>query len=467
MQYQYCRTRFMINYWKHICLLCLFLWSGNNAVLSQDIEPKQEINIDDLGNVSDEFQENFFEALKQKAITNYDKAIEALEKCIAIDPKPDFLYLELGKNYLELKRFQSAEDNFVKVLDGKPNNRFILELMFEVYFQQRKYQESIGVVEKLVAFNPMFKEQLANLYFLEKRYEEALIVLDELDDEFGTDEYRNRLRKRISSKIINPNGQISRLEKKIKEKPKVEQNYLNLIYLYSKDNQKEKAFETAKLLLKKKPKSEFVHLALYKFYLEENNIEEAINSMKIALKSNKIDIESKYKVINDFLPFLDKNPQYESQLTSIVTLLSNGQNNGKAFTELGHYYYKKDKKEQALNFYERGIKSNVNDFVLLKRILLLQLDLKRYEKVETGSELALEMYPAQPIFYLANGVALIHLEKAAEAVEILNIGIDYVIDDLKMESDFYQQISEAYRNLGNTTKASEYQQKANQLQKKS
>ena len=467
MQYQYCRTRFMINYWKHICLLCLFFGSGNNTVLSQDIEPKQEINIDDLGNVSDEFQEHFFEALKQKAITNYDKAIEALEKCIEIDPKPDFLYLELGKNYLELKRFQSAEDNFKKVLDAKPNNRFILELLFEVYFQQRKYQESIGVVEKLVAFNPMFKEQLANLYFLEKRYEEALIVLDELDDEYGTDGYRNRLRKRISSKIINPNGQISRLEQKIKEKPKVEQNYLNLIYLYSKDNQKEKAFETAKLLLRKKPKSEFVHLALYKFYLEENNIEQAINSMKIALKSNKIDIESKYRVINDFLPFLDKNPQYESQLTGIVSLLSNGQNNEKVFTELGHYYYKKDKKEQALNFYERGIKSNVNDFVLLKKILLLQLDLKRYEKVETGSELALEMYPAQPIFYLANGVALIHLEKAAEAVEILTIGIDYVIDDLKMESDFYQQISEAYRNLGDTTKASEYQQKANQLQKKS
>jgi tetratricopeptide (TPR) repeat protein len=457
----------MIHYWKHICLLCLFFGNGYHTVWSQDIEPKQEVNIDDLGNVSDEFQENFFEALKQKAITNYDKAIEALKKCIEIDPKPDFLYLELGKNYIELKQFHNAEDNLVKVLDAKPNNRFVLELLFETYFQQRKYKESVTVVEKLVAFNPLFKEQLANLYFLEKRYEDALIVLDELDDEYGTDQYRNRLRKKISSKISNPNSQINRLEQKIKEKPEVEQNYLNLIYLYSKDNQKEKAFETAKLLLKKRPKSEFLHLALYKFYLEENNIEQAISSMKIALKSNKIDIESKYKVINDFLPFLDKNPQYESQLTSIITILSNDQNNGKVFTELGHYYYKKDKKEQALNFYERGIKSNATDFVLLKRILLLQLDLKRYEKAEVGSKLALEMYPAQPIFYLTNGVALIYLEKATEAIEILTIGIDYVIDNLKMESDFYQQISEAYSNLGDTTKALEYQQKANQLQKKS
>lgn len=457
----------MINNWKHICFLCLFFGIGYNLAFAQDIEPKQEVNIDDLGNVSDEFQEHFFEALKQKAITNYDKAIEALEKCIEIDPKPDFLYLELGKNYLELKLFQRAEDNFKRVLEVKPDNKFVLELLFEVYFQERKYKESIGIVEKLIAFNSMFKEQLANLYFLEKRYDEAIKMLDELDDEYGVDAYRGRLRKRISSKITNPDSQIGRLEQKIKERPKVEQNYLNLIYLYSKSNQKEKALETAELLLEKKPKSEFVHLALYKFYLEGNTTEKAINSMKIALKSDKIDIESKYKVIHDFLLFLDKNPQYESELNNIISLLSNGQNNVKVFTELGHYYYKKDNKEQALNFYERSIKSNANDFVLLKRILLLQLDLKRYEKAEVGSELALEMYPAQPIFYLVNGASLIYLEKAKEAIEILMTGIDYVIEDQKMESDFYQQISDAYQKLGDTTKALEYQQKVNQLQKKS
>ena len=35
---------------------------------------------DDLGNVSDDFQENFFEALKQKGIENYELALNALDK---------------------------------------------------------------------------------------------------------------------------------------------------------------------------------------------------------------------------------------------------------------------------------------------------------------------------------------------------------------------------------------------------
>ncbi|WP_109301967.1 lipopolysaccharide assembly protein LapB [Aquimarina sp. AU474] len=456
----------MVKSWRYI-FLCLSLGMGNTIAFSQDIEPKQEVNIDDLGNVSDEFQENFFEALKQKAITNYDKAITALQKCVEIDPKPTYLYLELGKNYLELKVYDRAEINLKKVLKEKPNDRHVLELLYEVYFKDNKFKESVEVVEKLVTFNSMFKEQLANLYFLEKRYDDALRVIDELNEEYGVDAYRNRLRKRIASKITNPNNQISILEKKIKDNPKVEQNYFNLIYLYSQSNQNDKAYKTAKSLLGKIPKSELVHLALYKFYLEDDDIKKAINSMKIALKSNKIDTESKYKVVNDFLQFINNNPQYESELTEVMDLLSGKESNAKVFTELGHFYYKKDQKEQALNFYERGIKANANDFRLLKRILLLQLDLKRYQKSETGSELAIEMYPAQPIFYLVNGVSLINQEKSEKAIEILTSGIDYVIDDTKMESDFYKQISEAYHQLGDTTKATEYLQKAIQLQKKS
>ncbi len=457
----------MSNNWKYIWCVCLFFGVSMNIVFSQEIEPQQDVNIDDLGNVSDEFQENFFEALKQKAITNYDKAIEALQKCIEIDPKPNYLYQELGKNYLELKLYEQAEINFDKVLKEKPNDHHVLELLFEVYFKQNKYKKSIDVVEKLVTHNSMFKEQLANLYFLEKRYDDALTVVDELNDEYGVDDYRRQMRKRIASQITNPNNQIAQLKQKINENPKVEQNYLNLIFLYSQANQKPEAYQTAKQLLEKNPKSELVHLALYKFYLEENKTDQAIKSMKIALKSKKIDTESKYKIVNDFLPFLDKNPQYETELTEIISLLSGNQDNAKMYTELGHFYYKKDQKEQALNFYERGIKANTNDFGLLKKILLLQLDLKRYEKAETGSELAIEMYPAQPIFYLVNGVSLINLEKSEKAIEILTLGIDYVIEDQKMESDFYKQISEAYLKIGDETKASEYQKKVLQLQKKS
>ena len=62
----------------------------------------QEVRNDDLGDVSDEFQNTFFEALKQKGIENYDKAIDLLEKCNSQHPDNAAINFELGKNYYEL-----------------------------------------------------------------------------------------------------------------------------------------------------------------------------------------------------------------------------------------------------------------------------------------------------------------------------------------------------------------------------
>ena len=64
---------------------------------------------DDLGNVEDRYQELFFEALKQKGIENYDRAIKALLQCVQLDDSEPAVYFELGKNYVQLKNFGAAE----------------------------------------------------------------------------------------------------------------------------------------------------------------------------------------------------------------------------------------------------------------------------------------------------------------------------------------------------------------------
>jgi hypothetical protein len=41
---------------------------------------------DDIALNTDAFQDSFYEALKQKGIENYDRAVEALEKCQTMQP---------------------------------------------------------------------------------------------------------------------------------------------------------------------------------------------------------------------------------------------------------------------------------------------------------------------------------------------------------------------------------------------
>ena len=56
------------------------------------------------------FQTYFFEALKQKAINNYGKAIENLEHCNAIKVNNKAVEFELSKNYLLLKKSMSQNN---------------------------------------------------------------------------------------------------------------------------------------------------------------------------------------------------------------------------------------------------------------------------------------------------------------------------------------------------------------------
>ena len=81
---------------------------------------------DDLGNVSDDFQENFFEALKQKGIENYELALNALEKAevAAGDNQVNkaVVYFEKGKNLAFLKRFEDAENLATEFIEKGANS---------------------------------------------------------------------------------------------------------------------------------------------------------------------------------------------------------------------------------------------------------------------------------------------------------------------------------------------------------
>lgn len=421
---------------------------------------------DDLGNVSDEFQENFFEALKQKGIENYELALSALDKAevAAKDNEENkaVVYFEKGKNLSALKQFEEAENNYNLVLEWSPEKLDVLEALYDMYYDAKNYEAAIPLVKKLIKQDTDYKEDLANLYHRTQQYDKALTLLDELDEEWGESSYRNALRSQIYRVTGNTSKAIDKLEEKINKNPKSEQEYLNLIFLYSEEGNTEKAFETAKELLKQKPNSQLVHLALYKFYLEDGNSEQAINSMNIVFSSDQIENKSKNRVLEDFLLFTKNNPSYKSEIEGL-DLHKLAQENSRVYLLLGDFYLSEGDKERSLNFYKKGIENDSDNYGLLKNTILLQIEVEKYEEAIALSTFGLEIFPAQPLLYLVNGVANNALKNADQAIEILETGLDYLFDDPKMEYDFYQQLTIAYTIKGNSKKTKLYLKKASEL----
>ncbi len=420
---------------------------------------------DDLGNVEDEFQELFFEALKQKGTENYQRAADALLKCINLRSSEPVLYYELGKNYNKLKNFGAAEDALKKAISKEPDNEWFLDELYDVYIQQDDINKAIKTIKQLVKYHPEdYKQDLAALYIKAKEYKNALGVLDELDKEFGVNKDRDILRNQIYNITGKDKDRIENLEERLKKEPDNEMNYLNLIYRYSETDQKDKAFKIAQQLLEFNPNSQLVHLALYKFYLDNNETENAIHSMKIVLTSSDINPDAKTKVLNDFVNFVSSHPEYEPDLVEVTTMVGND-NSSKTHLELAQYYLKIGDKTKALSYFEEVLKEEPNNYSVIKDVLLLQLDLNFEEQAAKQSEQTIELFPAQPIFYLINGVANNKLKHPKKAIESLEAGLDYIIDDVRMEIDFYTQLSLAYQLDNNITKAQAFTKKAEALTK--
>ncbi|MBU2938094.1 tetratricopeptide repeat protein [Lacinutrix sp. C3R15] len=418
---------------------------------------------DDLGDNEDAYQELFFEALKQKGIENYDRAIEALLKCENIDDSDAALFFELGKNYNKLKNFGAAEDALQQAIKKQPDNEWYLDELYDVYAKQNNLEKAIKTVKQLVKYHPDYKEDLATLYVKTKKYDDALEVLDEMDAELGVSETRDRVRNMIYNATGNKKEQIENLEERVEENPELEINYLSLIFRYSENNEKEKAFETAKKLLQSHPNSQMVHLALYKFYLDDNEAEKAVASMEIVLNSSQIKPEAKMMVLADFVKFVGQNPEYESQLVAITSRIADDEK-GKSNIEVAQYFLTKGEKDKALAYYEKALEKEPENYGVLRNVLLLYIDVENYTKAVEMSEDALDKYPSQPIFYLVHGVAQNKLHQPEKAIRILETGLDYIIDDKKMEGDFYKQISISYIQLNNTVKAKSFSDKAKQLE---
>jgi len=155
----------------------------------------REINIEDSAEVfleeySDSFQENFFEALKQKGIENYDKAVNLLLECKLIDANNHVVDHELAKVYLVDEQYISAQDYALSALLAEPTNLWYLDTAVQTIQMQGSSldQENLNIPWE----NNKLKENLALIYFKQKNYQRALAVLSDVEKSTFTKESTKR-----------------------------------------------------------------------------------------------------------------------------------------------------------------------------------------------------------------------------------------------------------------------------------
>ncbi|WP_222982747.1 tetratricopeptide repeat protein [Flagellimonas meishanensis] len=266
-----------------------------------------------LEEYTDEFQENFFEALKHKGIQNYDRAIALFLKCKQLQPSYSVIDYELAKAYYSDRQYVTAQEYAIEAVNAEPEDFWYLENLMKIMDAQGNAIDA--VVQNIPFGNQKLQENLALVFFKSKKYQEALKVISTLDNQIWASELKAKINDSINQKGVNAKPTLP----KIKEKEP------------------------------------------------------------------------------------DDNP----------------------VTEYQKY---------------------------LERLL----EEKEYAKLVDVSKEALDAYPLQPYFYYAHGAALNNTGDANKAIEVLESGLDYLLDDDDLANWMYSQLAKAYTTVGNATKANEY-----------
>ncbi len=178
-----------------IILFGMFIFPGTH--LAQEKE-SAEISLEAY---SDAFQEHFFGALKEKAVENYEKAINLLLECKNIQPENVVVDYELGKNHLALGKYYEAERYIKNALAKEPGNIWYKEALFNVYSASNNTAKAIATGKQLAREHSKYKERLIQLYARTRNYKEAIVLLDELDAAQGISSRRKRQRTRYQSML--------------------------------------------------------------------------------------------------------------------------------------------------------------------------------------------------------------------------------------------------------------------------
>jgi tetratricopeptide (TPR) repeat protein len=148
------------------------------ALFAQEEVIEEESAAVSLEDYTDEFQENFFEALKQKGIENYDKAINLLLECKRLDPENSVVDHELANVYLADKQYVLAREYGLEALISEPVNYWYLQTLLAI--EDRLGNSMNELLTTIPYANEKLKENLALIYYKRRNYQNALNVIKEI-----------------------------------------------------------------------------------------------------------------------------------------------------------------------------------------------------------------------------------------------------------------------------------------------
>ena len=431
-----------------ILILCSLIFSSEFTYSQWN--KKREKNTTKLVLSDDErkkFDHNFFEALKQKHLENYEDALVLFEKCIKIDPNAAAPLYEVAKIYKNLNQNNQALEYSLKAHKLNEANETYAYLCARLLSKQKKYLQAKEIYKSLTKTNKkseIYFYELADIYILSSDFKGAVKTYNELESIIGINKMLSLQKHKIYMQTLDVESANNELLRLAEEFPEDTDVLEILAEGYLLNNEKEKAFEIFKKISELDKDNGRVYLMLYDYYKSIGENEKAFEELARAFESSSLSIDGKIPILVSYLNLL-QDSSYRAQAFYLCRKIVQAHPlDPKSYAVFGDLLYEDRQLDSAEVYYNEVLKIDKSKPQIWTQLIFVNAERNEYDKVLNITEEALLYFPTNAVFYYFNGISLLRKKEYTTSINIFNQGIEYVFDNNILLNEFYNSLAECY-----------------------
>ena len=394
------------------------------------------------------FNQYLFNALKAKSLENFEESLNFFQKCIKLDDSQAVPFYESAVINKENGNFDLATEQIKTAVTIENDNRWYVIAYAEILFSNQDFKNAAIEYKKLIALEPGNEEfyfMLSDTYIYANDFEKAIAVYDELEKYKGVDKIISMQKHKLYRKINNMKGAIKELQTILIAFPDEIEAMEILSELYLLNDEKEKAFELFKKIAVLAPENGRIHLTLADYYRQNGENETSYNELKLAFKSTKLNIDTKVRILISYYQLIPLNPEMSLQAIELSEIMiSVHPNDLKARSVYADIMYTDNQFQEAKEQYLYILEQDKSKSQIWSQVLFIQAEQNDFEGLLKTSSEALEYFPTDPLFYYFNGVSNKRFKNYDDAINSLEMGVEFVIDNQNLLLEFYSSLADAY-----------------------
>ena len=366
----------------------------------------------------------------------------------------------LASYYLQLNKPQIAYDMIKDAARIDKDNYWYGMMLANLAQNLGDNEQAEKAYQALIANNPQKPElnyMLAETYAQKGEYQKAIDSYEKMEQSMGIMEPITLQKVKLYKALKNDEKAYAEVEKLIKAYPQ-EIGYLILLGdIYLNDNKDDKALEMYDRAEKMEPDNGYLLVSKANYYNRKGDKEKYLDEIRKALSNKKIDVETKVKILTDYLSDLLQKKENLGQAYQLFSELVDMHPQEESIYSLyAEFLLSQKKYKEAGEQLQVAVDLAPNNKQYWLQLMGVNMQLGELDEVITVGEKALTYIPdaAEIYMYMGSGYAM--QKDYDKAIDILKRGISHLDENNNaLVSDYYGQLGDSYYLSGDKDKAFE------------